>query len=167
MWIDRITEHVPGERMVAVKGVSLSEDHLYDHFPADGERWAQPVMPASLILEGCAQTGGLLAGHARDFKEKVLLAKISKARVDHEAVPGQTLRYSATLERIDAAGALTSVVIELFEEPGAEPRKIGEAEIVFSHADKNMSGLALPEENFVFGETFTTLLTSSGIAVPE
>jgi len=170
MWIDRILEHVPGERMVAIKGVSLSEVHLYDHFPADegeGGRDAEPVMPTSLILEGCAQTAGLLSGHMRDFKEKVLLAKIAKARLEREAAPGQTLRYTATLVRLDNAGALTTIAIDLFPEPGAPAVPIGEAEIVFSHADKNMSGIELPEENFVFGETFTTLLTSSGVTIPD
>jgi len=170
MWIDRILEHVPGERMVAVKAVSLSERHLYDHFPSDdGDdgRDAQPVMPASLILEGCAQTAGLLAGHAGDFKEKVLLAKIAKARLDREAAPGQVLRYEATLVRLDQGGALTTTAIALHPEPGAPAEPIGEAEIVFSHADKNRSGLELPEENFVFGDTFTTLLTSSGVSIPQ
>lgn len=166
MWIDRIIEHVPGVRMVAVKGVSLSEEHLYDHFPAEGGRDAVPVMPATLILEGCAQTAGLLAGHTRDFKEKVLLAKIAKATLDRDAAPGQTLRYAATLERIDAAGALASIEVDLFPAPGLPAERLGHVEIVFSHADKNMSGLDLPEDNFVFGETFTTLLVSSGVRVP-
>jgi len=167
MWIDRILEHVPGERMVAVKGVSLSEEHLYDHFPAEGSREACPVMPATLILEGCAQTGGLLAGHAERFKQKVLLAKIARARLEREAAPGQILRYSATLVRLDDFGAHTIIDIDLFPEPGAPPVRIGDAEIVFSHADQNRSGLELPEENFVFGDTFTTLLNSSGIEIPE
>jgi len=167
MWIDRILEHVPGERMVAVKGVSLAEDHLYDHFPSRGEYKAEPVMPATLILEGCAQTAGLLVGHVNDFKEKVLLAKIAKATLEREACPGQTLRYTASLSRLDNAGAHATVEIGLHAEPGAEAVPIGAAELVFSHADQNRSGLDLPSENFVFGDTFTTLLESSGIPIPE
>jgi 3-hydroxyacyl-[acyl-carrier-protein] dehydratase len=167
MWIDRIVEHAPGERMVAVKGVSLSEGHLYDHFPGADGRKAMPVMPATLILEGCAQTGGLLAGHAERFKQKVLLAKIARANLDREAAPGQALRYTANLMRLDDFGAHTTIDIDLFPEPGGEPVRIGSAEIVFSHADQNRSGLELPEENFVFGDTFTTLLESSGVEIPE
>ena len=40
---------------------------------------------------------------------------------------------------------------------------IGSAEIVFSHIDQNRSGLAFPEENFVFGENFRTLLRGAGL----
>ena len=32
MWIDRVVELVPRERLVAVKNISLAEDHLHDHF---------------------------------------------------------------------------------------------------------------------------------------
>ena len=163
MWIDRIVKIVPGRELVAVKTVSLSEDHLYQHFGDSGDTPAQPVMPASLILEGCAQAGGLLVGHAGDFKEKVILAKIPKASIEREAAPGQTLRYTATLERLDPAGALVNFVIELFDTPGDAPATIGTAEIVFSHADQNMAGLDLPEDNFVFAEAFSTLLASSGL----
>ena len=38
MWIDRIVELVPRERMVAIKNISLAEEHLHDHFSADAER---------------------------------------------------------------------------------------------------------------------------------
>jgi 3-hydroxyacyl-[acyl-carrier-protein] dehydratase len=51
-------------------------------------RAALPVMPMSLIVEGMAQTGGILVGHAEDFREKVILAKVSKATLDRDALPG-------------------------------------------------------------------------------
>ncbi|MHC4652492.1 MAG: hotdog family protein, partial [Planctomycetota bacterium] len=62
MWIDRIVELDPGQRLVAIKNVSLAEEHLHDHFPAQGDREALPVMPASLMIEGMAQTAGILVG---------------------------------------------------------------------------------------------------------
>lgn len=71
MWIDRVVELVPRERLVAVKHVSLAEEHLHDHFDAvtadDGSviRPAMPVMPMSLIVEGMAQTGGSSSGTPR------------------------------------------------------------------------------------------------------
>ena len=49
-WIDRILRHDPGERLDAIKVVSLSEDHLHEHF-SDA-----PCMPSSLMIEGMAQT---------------------------------------------------------------------------------------------------------------
>ncbi|MCP4505267.1 MAG: beta-hydroxyacyl-ACP dehydratase, partial [Fuerstiella sp.] len=32
-WIDKFIEFNPGESARAVKNVSLSEEHLHDHFP--------------------------------------------------------------------------------------------------------------------------------------
>jgi 3-hydroxyacyl-[acyl-carrier-protein] dehydratase len=175
MWIDRVVELVPRTRMVAIKNVSLAEEHLHDHFAADAARDlpALPVMPASLIIEGCAQAAGILVGHAESFREKVILAKINRAQIMREATPGTTLRYSATIERMDAAGASTRIVIDLFDHasPASGFVEIGHVEMMFSHLDQNMGGAgrtgeAFPEHNFVFGEGFKTLLRTSGIALP-
>src|ERR1043165_193699 len=113
MWIDRIVELVPRQKMVAIKNVSLAEEHLHDHFAAvpatagrEG-RAAIPVMPASLIIEGMAQTAGILVGHPEGFREKVILAKVSVAELDREVFPGQTLRYTATIRQMDTMGAST------------------------------------------------------------
>src|SRR5205814_455364 len=97
LWIDRIVELVPRERLVAIKNVSLAEDYLHDHFAAraaEEARAAVPIMPASLIIEGMAQTAGILVGHAEGFGEKVILAKVGVAELDREATPGCTLRYT-------------------------------------------------------------------------
>jgi len=146
IWFDRFEEFVPGERAVAVKNVTLAEDHLHDHFPAF------PVMPASLMIEGMAQTAGILVGHARNFAEKVILAKVKQA-VFHEVVrPGAQVRYDARIEQITDAAATTHGEIR------CEDRLIGEVDLVFSHIDQNISGLEFPEENFVFTEEFMALL---------
>jgi 3-hydroxyacyl-[acyl-carrier-protein] dehydratase len=174
MWIDQIVELVPRQRLVAIKNVSLAEEHLQDHFPAvAGEgrsaRAAMPIMPASLIIEGMAQTAGILVGHAEGFREKVILAKVSLAELEREATPGCTLRYTATVQQMDRQGASTSGTVELLDHGAAgaagsaafEP--IGRVDLIFSHIDQNMAGLEFPEHNFVFGESFRTLLRSSGI----
>lgn len=167
MWIDRIVELVPGRKMVAVKNVSLAEEHLHDHFAAEESRGlpATPIMPASLIIEGMAQTGGVLVGHANQFKEKVVLAKVSAVELEAEATPGCTLRYTAEVERMDAAGASVKGIVEMVDSgaAGAQARQIGRIDLMFSFVDQNMSGLAFPAHNFVFGESFKTLLRMSGI----
>lgn len=159
----------PGERLVAVKSVTLAEEHVHDHFAADEGAGlpAAPIMPFSLIIEGMAQASGILVGHAGGFEEKVILAKISRAEVECEAAPGQTLRYTATIDRLDSSGASTRGVIELFDhaEPEAGYVRIGRVDLLFSHIDNNRSGLAFPEHNFVFGEGFKTLLRTSGVEV--
>lgn len=163
MWIDRVVELVPRQRLVAVKNVSLAEEHLHDHFEASGDLPALPIMPASLIIEGMAQTAGILVGHAQDFREKVILAKVSKAELAGEVAPGFTLRYTATIIQMDTNGASTSGLVELIDpaRPG-QATKLGEINLIFSHLDQNMGGTEYPEHNFVFGEGFKTLLRTSG-----
>ncbi|MFU8829626.1 MAG: beta-hydroxyacyl-ACP dehydratase [Phycisphaerales bacterium] len=168
MWIDRIVELVPRERMVAIKNISLAEEHLHDHFAADDSRGlsALPVMPFSLIIEGMAQTAGVLVGHANSFREKVILAKVSKAEIDFDPVPGQTLRYTATIDRLDETGAATLGIIEVIDHQTHTTQRIGAIDLMFSHIDKNMGGLPFPKHNFVFGEAFKTLIRTSGYEIP-
>jgi 3-hydroxyacyl-[acyl-carrier-protein] dehydratase len=168
MWIDRIIELEPRERLVAIKHISLAEEHLHDHFAAEPAQGLSPAptMPACFIIEGMAQSAGILVGHAGEFKEKVVLAKVSKVELTEDAGPGDTLRYTATVERMDGMGAQTSGVVELLPAgERAEAREIGRVDLMFSHLDQNMSGAKFPEHNFVFSESFRTLLTTSGIAV--
>jgi 3-hydroxyacyl-[acyl-carrier-protein] dehydratase len=167
MWIDRIIELEPGKRLVAIKNVSLAEEHLHDHFPAqagpDGEPLEPlPVMPACFLIEGMAQTAGILVGHAGGFKEKVILAKVPRAELTGDVFPGMTVRYEATLERLDRAGASTVGVVSVRDHT-PDWRQIGAIEIFFSHVDQNLAGVEFPEENFVFGDNFKALLAASNI----
>src|SRR5262249_53454136 len=118
-------------------------------------------------IEGMAQTAGILVGHAEEFKEKVILAKVGLAELELEVGPGMTLRYTATIRQMDKAGASTEGVVELFDHgtPGEGWQRIGRIELMFSHIDQSMGGKDFPEHNFVFGESFKTLLRTSGIAV--
>jgi 3-hydroxyacyl-[acyl-carrier-protein] dehydratase len=171
IWIDRVVELSRGERLVAVKNVTLAEDHLHDHLGPvrDGAglivREALPVMPASLIVEGMAQSAGILVGHAERFRQKVILAKVSRARLERDATPGCTLRYTAEIAQSGAQGAVTRGLVELRDngDPGSDWAEIGRIDLMFSHLDQNMAGLDLPDHNFVFNEAFRTLLRTSGI----
>jgi 3-hydroxyacyl-[acyl-carrier-protein] dehydratase len=173
MWIDRVVELVPGHRLVAVKNVSLAEEHLHDHFaasPAQGLP-ALPVMPMSLIIEGVAQSGGILVGQAEEFRHKIVLAKVSRAEMSRDVLPGATLRYTVTAERMDAAGSTIIGVIAVSDPSrGGGFEEVGRVEMMFSHLDHNMGGAGLsgvdfPAHNFVFGEAFHTLLQTSGVGV--
>ena len=166
MWIDQIVDFEPESRMVAIKNVSLAEEHLHDHFAADARHpEALPIMPACFIIEGMAQTAGILVGSVHRFREKVILAKVQKAVLDRDIGPGQTLRYTATLDRIDAAGAATTGIVECCGHgPNDDSwQQIGRIELMFSHIDQNMAGLQFPEENFVFSENFRTILRAAGL----
>ena len=91
IWIDKFIEFHSGESAVAVKNVTLAEEHLHDHFPGF------PVMPECLIIEAMAQTAGILVGEAKKFQEKVILAKIKKAVFFDYVKPGDTLKLFAKI----------------------------------------------------------------------
>src|ERR1700674_2432179 len=130
-WIDRFTEFESGRTATAIKNVSLAEEHLHDHFPG------APLMPNSLVIEGLAQTGGLLVAEHSGFENRVVLAKVAQARFYFSAVPGDTLTYRATLEGIHKDGAIISGTSHV------GGRLQGEAQIFFAHLDENAAGKSL------------------------
>src|SRR5262249_26462891 len=128
IWIDRFLEFRSSKSARAVKNLSLAEDHLHDHCPG------YPIQPATLMLEGLAQTGGILVGEANDFKEKVVLAKINWARFQREVMAGEQLIYDVELLNLRPEGAsIQGRVTAAF--PGETPTLVGEAEIFFAHLD--------------------------------
>src|SRR3954463_14618806 len=125
IWIDKFTDFTPKTSATAVKNVSLAEEHLHDLYPAF------PIVPHSLMVEGMAQTAGILVGEARNFQEKVILAKGKRARFEREVRPGQQIRYEAVIEQVSPEAASTTGKIFADGEP------LGEVDIVFSHIDNN------------------------------
>lgn len=166
LWIDQIVDYEPGARLVAVKLVSLAEEHVHDHFAGDASAGLapMPIHPMSLIIEGMAQTAGLLVGSVNNFREKVILAKIGKAELDCEITPGQTIRFDATIERIDKSGASTTGTITRRKANENDWQAVGTIELMFSHIDQNISGIAFPKENFVFSDNFRTILRGTPLA---
>lgn len=147
IWIDKFTEFTSRQSATAVKNVSLAEEHLHDLYPAF------PIVPHSLIVEGMAQTAGILVGEARNFEEKVILAKIGKATFHRLVRPGDTIAFNAKIAQLNEQGASIEGTVNL-----ATGELVAEIELMFSHIDQNMSGMKFPEHNFVFTEQFTELL---------
>jgi 3-hydroxyacyl-[acyl-carrier-protein] dehydratase len=160
IWIDKFVEFHTKASAIALKNVSLAEEHLHDLYPAF------PIMPNSLIIEGMAQTSGILVGEARNFAEKVILAKIGRATFHRLVRPGDTIYYHAKIDQLNETGASISGSVRT----GADPASpvIAEIEIMFSHIDKNLAGTAFPEHNFVFTDQFRDLLKTyrSGTQIP-
>src|SRR3984957_10983869 len=146
IWIDKFVEFTPRTSATAIKNVSLAEEHLHDLFPAF------PIVPHSLIVEGMAQTAGILVGEARNFSEKVILAKIGRATFHRLVRPGETILFKAKIDQLSDHGASITGVVD------CGPDRVAEIELMFSHIDKNMAGVQFPEHNFVFTEQFTELL---------
>lgn len=146
IWIDKFVEFNSGENAVALKNVSLAEEQVHDNVPG------YPMMPECLMIEAMAQTGGILVGEMRKFQEKVILAKIKKAQFFDYVRPGDTILLYADFESIaDEAASITGKITRGDEE-------IAKIDLMFSHIDNNMSGKQFPEDNFVFTDTFKSLL---------
>lgn len=139
--VDRFEEVRRGESARAVKTVSLSEDHLHDHFPGF------PVMPPSLMIESLAQTGGILAGASIDFKRNVILAKVPRMQFFGLARPGDRLMLKARLSDLREEGSTVEV------EASVDGKKIAEGEIIFAHLES-----ATGEKDFVFTDELKSLL---------
>jgi len=145
-WIDRFVEFVPNKKATAIKNVSLAEEHLHDHYEAF------PIMPTSLMIEGMAQTAGILVGQARNFKEKVILAKVTKAEFTDIVLPGDQITYQAEIENVaPEAASIKGTVLK-------NGKEIGQIQMMFSHIDQNLSGMKFPDENFVFTGSFERLV---------
>ncbi len=147
-WVDRFIEFNSGQSARAVKNVSLSEEHLHDHFPGF------PVMPASLMIEGMAQTGGILLGEKYNFEYNVILAKVPKVEFHSWACPGDQLIYAATLENAGTQGGAVKVTAHV------EDRLVAEADIVFVHLSTDDPQLSrIDQKNFVFKMNLMDILT--------
>jgi 3-hydroxyacyl-[acyl-carrier-protein] dehydratase len=87
--VDRITDIRGDEHGIGIKNVTINEPHFTGHFPNN------PVMPGVLVLEGLAQTGGILAikalGQAKP--KLVYFLTIDKAKFRKPVVPGDVLEY--------------------------------------------------------------------------
>lgn len=121
-WIDRFTVFESGKRAQAIKAISRSEDHLRDHFNF------HPLMPFSLVIEGVAQTAGLLIHETHHLEKKVVLGKIPNITLnDTEIVPGDKLVYDAQIEYIREEGSMAAV--EIYR----NDTLLGKGSIVFAH----------------------------------
>ncbi|AEX84504.1 beta-hydroxyacyl-(acyl carrier protein) dehydratase FabZ [Marinitoga piezophila KA3] len=84
-------EEVSENKIIAYKNVSVNEPFFQGHFPQ------YPIMPGVLIIEGLAQTAGLLL--MKDLKDDAipLFLGIDKARFKKEVRPGDKLVYEVEL----------------------------------------------------------------------
>ena len=116
-------------------------------------------MPASLMIEGMAQTSGILVGAVREFKEKVILAKINQAAFARLVRPGEQIVYRAAISQLNETGASIEGRIASRTWHGGTPVElaVGTVDLLFSHIAQNMSGMKFPDFNFVFNSQFMEL----------
>ncbi|MEN8244265.1 MAG: 3-hydroxyacyl-ACP dehydratase FabZ [Thermodesulfobacteriota bacterium] len=125
--IDRVKAVVPGEKVIALKNVTINEPFFQGHFPG------VPVMPGVLILEAMGQAGGVLAYESLDKQKAdnlVFLTGIDKARFRKPVVPGDQLIFELKLLKKRARVVRMSGVAKV------DGVKVAEAELMAAYGDK-------------------------------
>jgi 3-hydroxyacyl-[acyl-carrier-protein] dehydratase len=146
IWIDRFVEFRGGEFARAVKNVSVAEEQLRDHLPG------YPMMPASLVIEGMAQTGGILVGEAGGFERMVVLAKLSRVDICDVALPGDRLVYEARIVDLRKEGSVVEAAATV------NGRPLATAEIVFGHVDRSADSASASQRYLNFKQELLEML---------
>tara|TARA_B100000902_G_scaffold37568_1_gene44877 strand:+ start:120 stop:578 length:459 start_codon:yes stop_codon:yes gene_type:complete len=90
--IDRVIEHVPGKKAVALKNVTINEPQFQGHFPE------RPLMPGVLIVESMAQVGGIIVTQMPELpKGLFVFAGINNVKFRRPVFPGDQLVITCEL----------------------------------------------------------------------
>lgn len=89
--IDRVKDMRGDEFGIGVKNISYNEPQFMGHFPGN------PVFPGVLMIEGMAQTAGVMCINATaTAATKVFFLTIDKAKFRKPVVPGDVVEYHMT-----------------------------------------------------------------------
>jgi UDP-3-O-[3-hydroxymyristoyl] N-acetylglucosamine deacetylase/3-hydroxyacyl-[acyl-carrier-protein] dehydratase len=94
--VDRILEMEDRKRVVGIKNVTINEPFFVGHFPG------HPIMPAVLIIEAMAQTGGVMLLNTVDDPKKYLVyfTRVDKAKFRRPVVPGDQVRFELEMKSL-------------------------------------------------------------------
>lgn len=95
--LDRVTNLVVGEKIEAVKALSLAEEYLADHFPRF------PVLPGVLMIEALVQTAAMLVRVTNHFEQSMIVLKEARnIKYKSFVKPGNVLQIVAEAKAIKA-----------------------------------------------------------------
>lgn len=90
LMVDRVIDMHADESAIGIKNVTANEPQFLGHFPDN------PVFPGVLMIEGMAQTAGVLcicSGEAGNTTKSVFFLTIDKAKFRKQVIPGDTIEY--------------------------------------------------------------------------
>jgi len=94
--IDKVISFEKGRRLKAVKGVSLAEEYLGDHFPKF------PVLPGVLMLQGLIESASWLVRNSEGFAHSMILLEEAKnVRYKSFLPPGAQVEYTVEARAIE------------------------------------------------------------------
>jgi 3-hydroxyacyl-[acyl-carrier-protein] dehydratase len=94
--IDKVVSLDSGKQIKAVKGLSLAEEYLADHFPAF------PVLPGVLLLEGLIESASWLVREAENFAHSmILLEQARNVKYRSFLAPGAQIEYTVETNTIE------------------------------------------------------------------
>lgn len=95
LMVDKIVEFEAHKKIVGIKNVSINEPFFTGHFPDN------PIMPGVLILEGMAQTGGILLFNHKDSAGRTAyFVGLNKVKFRKAVIPGDILRIEVTVTNL-------------------------------------------------------------------
>lgn len=97
--LDRITQLERGVRAVGVRAVALSDDVFTEHFPGN------PVLPGVYLLEGLAQTAGVLLWESSGRTRIAVMVSVDRARFSAFARPGDAVQLTVEIDSLDERAA--------------------------------------------------------------
>lgn len=99
LFVDRITDLVPGQRAVGLWTLTGDEDFFAGHFPD------RPTLPGVLMCEAIAQVGAYALLTSEQYRGRLpLFGGLDGARFRRQAVPGDTLELSVEMHRLSSRG---------------------------------------------------------------
>jgi 3-hydroxyacyl-[acyl-carrier-protein] dehydratase len=125
--IDRILELVPGEKVVALKNVTINEPFFQGHFPGS------PIMPGVLMIEAMGQAGAVLAAESLPEEEQgslIYFMGVNKVKFRKPVVPGDQIIFELKFLKQRAK------VFKMTGKAFVDEKLVAEAELMASFGEK-------------------------------
>jgi len=126
--IDRILELIPGEKVVALKNVTINEPFFQGHFPGN------PIMPGVLIIEAMGQAGAVLAAESRSLEKQgslIFFMGMDNVRFRKPVIPGDQLIFDVQILK------RRKKVVKMSGVATVDGNRVAEAELMATFGEKS------------------------------